>query len=263
MDHIIAQLGPNQVTVQIEPSKYIVSVSNPELPPQITGAGIPDPIKMFERIKYNRQAPSLPPLPPPPPPPRVKVDITPHTLILSVLKETDPKIELLDDAKKLPLIKQFQSDLQKNLDNEKGLFKLFGFARKRSISLEALKESLDKTDKELTKEALLYLAKLLNKRIVIITDMEREEYLGGDSDLLLFKKNPNGIYTHEAVNAAELESELFKRLVQNAELTKAKVASAKIAELRQFAKFVGIKASIKKEIQDALAAKFDTISTIA
>ena len=257
MEHIISQLGPNQVTVAIEPSKYIQTTSPPSFNEQNEFSSIPDPIKMFEKIKYaNKFAPP----PPPPPPPRVSLE--PYTLFMHVLMETDPKAELLSPTQKLALIKQFQTDLQKNLDNEKGLFKLFGFSKKRSVTLEALKAALGPTDKELTDDAILYLAKLLNKRIVIYNDdTERTEHNPVEQELLLFKKSKEQVYAFvdKFTTSESLDLFLFKELVKQAELTRDTIKAAKIAELRVYAKFTGIKPTIKKEIQDTLCGKFDLL----
>lgn len=259
MEQIIAQLGPNQVTVPIEPSRYIQSTTLTKLTNKST---LPDPVKLFERLKYGR----APPLPPPPPscPKPKPVSLEPYALFYRVLIETDPKVELLTSAQAFELISKFKLDLQKNLDNEKGFFKQFGFARKKTVSLEAMKVALDKKDSELTDDAITYMAKLLNKCITVY-DLENQERVDNNpletGETLLFTKNKESLYTFEGKygSTAQVDDYFFKQLKSRKQLTTETVSKAKIAELRVWAKLCGLKRLVKKEIQDALTAKIDQL----
>jgi hypothetical protein len=89
----------------------------------------------------------------------------------------DPLVTVMSFSQLHSNVQKFKEDLSKNLNNEKQLYKAFGFSRKKSISLESMQSNLTapKTDKALTPESILYIAKLTQTNIVLChwDDMER------------------------------------------------------------------------------------------
>jgi hypothetical protein len=98
-----------------------------------------------------------------------------NTFISACLHLIDSTLSVLPLNSIKKTVDDFKIDLAKNLDNDKQLYKKFGFSRKRSITIDGMKAFLtgDNTDTNFMVEVFTYMAKLLQKNICIVDFAEK------------------------------------------------------------------------------------------
>lgn len=91
-----------------------------------------------------------------------------------VLSIIDPTVDIFPENTMVETLEKFKNDLANNLSNEKQLYKKLGYSRKRSSSIDKMKDALKHKDgdKELYNDIYDYISKLLKKQMTIIKVME-------------------------------------------------------------------------------------------
>ena len=168
------------------------------------------------------------------------------TLYHIIIQLIDPKFEILSINDQDKEIAVFKEQMCKNLDNHMQFYRKLGFSRKKSITLDSLKNNIKIGD--ITPEILLYFANLLQKNIVLIKLplLDREDYNNTvsttESIILTCSNNIYKVYS-ETLKEMYLKTNTFKK-------------DMKIAELRHLCKFFKLDGKTKLELQNALSAIF-------
>jgi len=141
-----------------------------------------------------------------------------NTFLMLCLHLIDAKTSLLRVEDVAKTLEEFKMDLAKNLDNDKNLYKKFGFTRKRTLSIVKMKDEMraPDTDDVYTCEHFLYLAKLLDAHITLVDldKIERRDFndtVGQGHARILFKRGEDGVfqlYTGPLGVAEKLEADL-------------------------------------------------------
>jgi hypothetical protein len=237
----------------------------------------------------------LPPPPPPPPPPRVAVaapvqatvntvaDLDAdgytntmferNTFLTLCLFTIDPSAAVMRKEDATSVLSNFMRDLGKNLDNDKQLFRAFGFSRKRNSAelLDNMKRffASDDTDALLmsadgvapTTEVFTYMSKLLQKNICIVDyeAMIRKDHVSNPlASWVLFKKSgsgpeqPDGVPSfslfHNPQGVVPIGAKIEADLVKKGMLSKL-VKEAKASYVNKLGKMIGLS-------KDELLAKY-------
>lgn len=274
IETVLQNLGQNKVSIPIHHCQFTQGMEDQSKQPSIgyedIMKNIPDPLKEYERVRKTKHTPKstlishqLQPLTPvsvPTPEPVHDTDFVQQRQFYKlILHHIDPTTKVFKPDMLEAHIIKFQCDLAKNLDNEKQLFKVFGFSRKKSISLETMQTNLQGTDAQLTEDIFTYISKLLKKNLVIFNHVanERTDIITCGETPLLILQTPKYVLTHEFETIKEANDFFVDHVkAKQSTLTPAVIKDMKITELRALAKLVGIKASQKKDIQDALIALF-------
>lgn len=162
-----------------------------------------------------------------------------NTFIMLLLHLIDQKTSLLKLSDALNALTSFKIDLSKNLDNEKQLWKKFGFHRKRTLNLEKVKSDLtsEHTDSILGHEHYLYFAKLVGMEFIVVNyaTLERFAYNEGAPVSYMFRKfdnNEYGLYSLQGTFNEKLDTDL-KTLPIWDELNKKASGKKKLAKFTQ------------------------------
>lgn len=213
----------------------------------------PPKVPLYKQLSQQQQLQQL--QQPPPPPPRpinsfLAVDqfVWPqfavgNTMLMLCMHIADNKVSLVKLCELDRTIDAFKSDMAKNLDNEKSLYKKFGFSRKKLMTLEQFKADCiaKDTDTDMKPEFVVYLSKLLKRNICVVSlapgHLERTDYVSDVLDpwVLIKQDNVKGymLFTGTQTVSEAIEEELFKGGFF------IKLASKKKMELKKLAKIVG------------------------
>lgn len=121
----------------------------------------------------------------------------------------DETCTLYNDNEFKTKVKSFCMDLSRNLPK---VYKEYGFARKRKLTLELLQEQLE--NDKFTFDCLIYISKLIKKNICLLSvsktktsvSFEREESEASDVDeWILFIHNENDTYLKKSMKLLKLE----------------------------------------------------------
>jgi len=161
-----------------------------------------------------------------------------NTFLMLCLHIIDGKTSLLRVPDAIKNLTSFKADLANNLDNDKQLYKKFGFSRKRNLNVDKMKAELilDDTDAIIGPEHTLYLAKLIGAHIVAIdpSKLERHDLNADASPSYLFTKNENvfSLYSGTLAFPEKIEADIKGTTIWNQ-------LSSKATGLKKLNKFMG------------------------
>ena len=235
-----ASLGPSKIANPIQ-----------VVPGYCQEARLPPPPPPRKQVQQQQQ--------PPPPPPREQFNAAfdqvdeylmpmcsmADSFLLIIAHVLDPTISIKRKEDVLKALASFKKTLAADLDNDRGLFKKFGFSRKRKLTLQGLKDMINNNGNSngteilsLAPELASYCSKYIERNICIIKingTLERTDYECGDvaKPWLLVRELHTGGYM--LYTGAEPISKVIE-----AELTKAgymdKLTSKKISEKKSWSK---------------------------
>ena len=201
-------------------------------------------------------APVIPYLVPPPPPPRssfVVVEPGPfisptclakNTFILLILHLSEPGgcVTVKHVKEVIKQLAEFKQVLTNALDNERGLYKKFGFSRKRTLTMQGLKDMINApdSDTDLKPELITYLGKYTEHNICVIRingTLERAEYIADPLKpwVLIKEVHDKGYMLYTGTES--ISSVIVKDLEHAGYL--AKLATKKKSEINKLVKMVG------------------------
>jgi hypothetical protein len=201
--------------------------------------------------------PTIPYLvPPPPPPPRssfVVVEPGPfisptclakNTFVLLILHLSEPGgcVTVKHVKEVIKQLAEFKQVLTNALDNERGLYKKFGFSRKRTLTMQGLKDMINApdSDTDLKPELITYLGKYTEHNICLIRingTLERTEYIADPLKpwVLIKEVHDKGYMLYTGTES--ISSVIVKELEHAGYL--AKLATKKKSEINKLVKMVG------------------------
>jgi hypothetical protein len=216
--------GNNKVTGVLKHNKYVQGYTPEIVKPIVVPVPVHVPIPV-EPINYYDNP------------------IDTDTFLTMCLNIIDPNICILTKEGVKKHIDPFKVDLAKNLDNDKQLYKKFGFSRKKSINIDSMKSffNQENTDLNITPEVFTYLSKLLQKNICIVdfSLIVRSDYVHDVlSDWIMFKfeNNKYNLYCGKDNIPIFIEKEVFSR----GHLSKEKLDQTKANELKKLCKMVAL-----------------------
>ena len=91
-------------------------------------------------------------------------------IILNVLSLLDGAITLLKPNEQAEYIRKFRIDMVRNLDNDRALYKVMGFHRKKTMTIEGMKDKILANDLDVTidEPIWIYLSRLLQRNIYVV-----------------------------------------------------------------------------------------------
>ena len=200
------------------------------------------------------------------------VGSTNNTFLMLCLNVIDDKTSLLKASTACEELAKFKSDLSKNLDNEKHLWKKFGFSRKRTLNLLDLKDFLarDDTDTDLLvahPELITYISKLLQKNICVVNYGTKSAPVLGRTDFIndpispwiLFKREGTSFWIGsgtggDTASQQGISDQIEKDLVALGHMATL-LATKKALEIKRLVKIIGATMTSK----DALLSKYDVV----
>lgn len=292
MEQVIARLGPSKITAKIQTGRFLQgNAQHPalDLTPTYFISSVEDPFEQYERLKKSNKTYNNAPKPttlsqPSPPPPKqspgssVLPAAVSHCIIESdgyeevsmaigktlaclALYLVDPKVSLLkaDDASSVT--DRFVQDACDNLEGEAQLYKKLGFSRKRSLTVQALRECLSGNDQALVacEEAVMYLSTLAKTRFVLF-DPEacvRTEVGSPDHPVRLFVKtsaHPHRYKMFTNTDPRAVQTEIFRHITQKNQLPP-NLDTLKANDVRTIVKALALECKpLKADMVAALAA---------
>lgn len=177
-----------------------------------------------------------------------------NTFMFLALYNADPVVTVLKLADAHLALERFVGDCKANLDGTAQLYKKYGFNRKRGMTVSGLQEALV-SDLAHNDEAYTFIAKLLNVHLILynVSFHERRDYNDGDDSLrqlMILRMLDNTHRQFKESSPDAIRKELYR--VHSDSTKTIPDEDSKLAELRGFAKAVGIKATNKKDVLAAL-----------
>ncbi len=177
-----------------------------------------------------------------------------------VLYNVDKSLSLLRAQDALVCVEKFKQECSTQLDGERQLYKAFGFARKRSSSIEALKQALVVPNMDISlqgkDDVIMYMAKLTNSSIILYnieSGMRNDFNKSSTYMLLVYNKDRYQMYNEKDLGA--ITKELYRLHVDE---FKTNVDSeTSFSKLRALGKALGIKGTNKEEVVTAIRAAVD------
>lgn len=134
-----------------------------------------------------------------------------NTLLCEIMGIMNPLVTVMSGSSLTDTLADFKDDLARNLNNERQLFKEFGFSKKRSLTVDEMKANIRQTttDGNLRPEVLTYLAYLLLKNICILDSQnlertETEAIVKSESDSYhVFKLNSGDTFVYLGIKSTD------------------------------------------------------------
>lgn len=189
-----------------------------------------------------------------------------NRIIYTVLFLLDGTISLLRKEQQWDIIKRFKADMCKNLDNERQLYKIMGFHRKKTMTVEGMKNHImsDNLDTTADEAIWTYIVRLLQRdlHVVSLTSKTRMLYPSPTQPpraspvLYLFDSHEVHELQSSSDNNCNYIGEVSKIIADK--LPKATdVVNMTLADLRAWTKFFDIKdCKTKVAMSAALGALF-------
>jgi hypothetical protein len=242
-------LGPSKITTSIKTVDALMQGPN-------SSNAVVAPSYSNVRPTASNALPTIPYLVPPPPPPRssfVVVEPGPfisptclakNTFVLLILHLSEPGgcVTVKHVKEVIKQLAEFKQVLTNALDNERGLYKKFGFSRKRTLTMQGLKDMINApdSDTDLKPELITYLGKYTEHNICLIRingTLERTEYIADPLKpwVLIKEVHDKGYMLYTGTES--ISSVIVKELEHAGYL--AKLATKKKSEINKLVKMVG------------------------
>jgi hypothetical protein len=279
---IFFKIGPSKVTAAIHHNSF--TQGSPQTPSESWFNKMPDPFDILESMrstkkeeKSNRQKMSLDKRPMHVEPVKAHVEpvyteaiqvhddgyskcddtISTNSFAALILYSVDKSLSLLRATDAMVHVERFKKDCAAQLDGERQLYKTFGFARKKTSSIEALKHAFMVPNMDMSlqgkDEVIMYMAKLTNS-CIILYNMEsgmRNDF-NKSSTYLLLVYNKDRYQMYNEIDLGAITIELYRLHVDE---FKTNIDSeTSFSKLRALGKAVGIKGTNKEEVVTAIRA---------
>lgn len=248
MQAIFAGLGPNKVTVPFQESTRFVQGNKA----YVTSYpySFPHPANVLESQSTSTMNHKKEPI-------RKTLISKEDSVMYHMMVYLSPMAALPSD--KESTLKEFKEELVKNLTNEKQLYKAFGFSKKRSCTVEDLSNAIMGKSVEKSADAMTYLAKLSNARIIIVNidALSRVDYAYGDDTTCIFFAYDDGEYNY--IEHLKTLHECNVYIVKQSMAKLPPISALKLTEAKTIVKFLtgnsktpSTKAAVIAEIDAAL-----------
>ena len=285
MEAVIDHLGPNKVNVSfVVNDAYVQGSPFKPIDMNASFASIVNPLKLYEstrnkshttfrdskpRATIEQQTTKFTPQPVQTsrefaPPTTSISNIVPegNVIMYHMMCISSPAASLLVNPSDINrALDVFKSTIARELVSEKQLFKVYGFSKKRSITVEAMQSELQKavTDGDMSTETLSCLAKYTKRNISIVqtSDKIRTDIVIDDMcEWSVFIQDAKGISYNGSITSKQQLDEYAISVVGNVNA----VEKQKVNDLRALYKF--ITGNAKASMQKAELAKFlsDTLN---
>jgi hypothetical protein len=273
MEAIVNQLGPNKVNVSFAVNDAYVQGS-PFKPIDMNASfeSIVNPLRLYESIRTKGQKPmrdtklrteALQPMKTAPDRQHVcnvsntntqliATNIIPrgNTIMYHMMCISSPSASLVIHPSEVrKTLELFKTTIAKDLVSEKQLFKMYGFSKKRTVTVDIMQSEIQKevTDDVMSNETLTYLAKYTQRNLSIIQETQKARtdiIVDATYQWCLFIRDEDGYAVSERVTTKEEVDAFAISLIGSVN----DVEKQKVGDLRAIYKFITgyTKASMQK-----------------
>jgi hypothetical protein len=225
---VIDSLGPNKVTVPFQESSRFVQGNTAYA--KSYPYSFQHPFKLFETQYKERKTSGQPNLS------GGSVICKEDAILYQLMVYLTPMSSLPSD--KASTLNEFRCELVRNLSNEKQLYKMFGFSKKKTCTIEDLTKAIMEPSVEKSADAMTYLSKLAQSRIIIvdIKAMTRADYVHGDSCILFDYDGVSAEYKY--IDNVKTLEECNRYILAKTKDTLPPSSSLKLNEAKTIVKFL-------------------------